>query len=107
MSISMNKRQLTCVGVEGKLVGISAELHRRSNKLPHFGDSSRSMMRDPEVLRYEMLTRQHAANSYCSKHEIYNLMFVIVSVNGRVTQTNYDASCLSISDDQELVDDLA
>src|SRR5262245_64746009 len=74
--ISMNKRQLACVGVEGKLVALSAELHRRSNESRHFRIRSRSMMGDPEVLRYEVLSCQHAANSQNTKHAELNLMSV-------------------------------
>ena len=63
MSISVNQRQLTCVGVEGKLVRIGAELHFRSNKSGHVGGNFRSMMSNREVLWDEVLARQQAANS--------------------------------------------
>ena len=61
--ISVNKRQLTCVGVEGKLVVISPELHRRSDKSRHFRGGSRSMVSKREVLRRKVLPGQHTANS--------------------------------------------
>jgi hypothetical protein len=32
MMVSVNNRQLTCVGVESKLIGIGAELYLRSDK---------------------------------------------------------------------------
>ena len=63
MMVSVNNRQLTCVGVEGKLVRISAELHLRPDKSRHFGGAFRSMMSNGKVLRYEVPLRQHAANS--------------------------------------------
>ena len=56
----MNNRQLTCVGVEGKLVRIGAELYFRSNKSRHVGGDFRSVMSNREVLRDEVLARQHA-----------------------------------------------
>ena len=48
--IRVNKRQGTCVNVEGELVCVSTELHFRSDKSHHFGGASRSMMSDREVL---------------------------------------------------------
>ena len=61
--IKVSNRQIAPQLVEGKLVVISPKLHRRSDKSRHFGVGSRSMMRDPEVLRYQVLPGQHAANS--------------------------------------------
>src|SRR5258707_15403686 len=70
ITVRVNERQLTCADVQGKLVCVSTKLHFRSDKPRHFGDGSRSMMSNREVLRYEVPPRQHAANSYCSKHAI-------------------------------------
>src|SRR5436853_7825155 len=58
--IRVNERQGTCVNVQGKLVCVSAKLHFRSDKPRHFGGGSRSIMSNPEVLRYDVLPRQHA-----------------------------------------------
>jgi hypothetical protein len=62
-AVSVNNRQRTCVGAEGNLIGIGAELNLRSDKSRHFGGAFRSMMSNGEVLRYEVVPRQHAANS--------------------------------------------
>ena len=63
MIVRVNERQLTCVDVQGKLVRVSTELYFRSDETRHFRGASRSMMSNREVLRYEVLPRQHAANS--------------------------------------------
>src|SRR6266436_2250823 len=68
ITVRMNERQLTCVGVQGKLVCVSTELYFRSDKTRHFRGASRSMMSNREVLRHKLLPRQHAANPYRSKH---------------------------------------
>ena len=65
------------------------------------------MMRDPEVLWYEVLPRQHAANSQYTKHAEFNLMSVRVPWNAGVTQTDYEPIALSVSDHEGLVGNLA
>src|SRR5262249_58872936 len=65
------------------------------------------MMREPEVLRYEVLPSQCAANSYCKKHETFNLMPVGVSWDAQVTQTENEPVCLLITEHERLVGNLA
>src|SRR6478672_13293675 len=50
MSIRVNKRQGTCVNVQGKRVCVSAELHFRSDKSRHFGGVSRSIEADSALV---------------------------------------------------------
>src|SRR6476660_9865714 len=63
ITVRVNERQLTCADVQGKLVCVTTELYVRSDKSGHFGVGSRSMVSKREVLRREVLPRQHAANS--------------------------------------------
>src|SRR5262245_42067452 len=61
--VGIDKRQLACVEVEGKLVCLGAELHFCSNKSCYFGVVTGSIMRNREVLGYEIHARQLAAYS--------------------------------------------
>src|SRR4029077_5632912 len=78
-----------------------------SNESRHFGDVRRSIMRNGEVLRDELLPRQQAANSYCSKHAKFHLMSVRVPWNAGVTQADNEPVSLSISEHESLVGDFA
>src|SRR4029453_19510505 len=103
MMVSVNNPQLTCVGVEGKLIRINAELHLSSDKSRHFSSAFRSIMSNGEVLRYEVLPRQQAANSQCSKHAKFNLMSVRVPWNAGVTQSDNDPVSLWFSQHKSLL----
>src|SRR5262245_46193721 len=61
--VGIDKRQLASVKVEAKLVCLGAELHFRSNKSRHFGVVPGSIMRNREVLGYEIHARQLSAHS--------------------------------------------